>query len=34
MDASALEDLLVDTEGKSVSEIATDILDRSRWPAQ
>lgn len=34
MDSSALEDLLIDTEGKSVAEIAREILDRSRWPVQ
>jgi adenylylsulfate kinase-like enzyme len=34
MHSSALEDLLIDTEEKSVAEVAREILDRSRWPAQ
>lgn len=32
MEESALEDYLIETEGRSVGEIATEILERSYWP--
>ncbi|MEO6891542.1 MAG: AAA family ATPase [Ktedonobacteraceae bacterium] len=31
MDRSQVEDLLVDTEGKSITAIAREILERSKW---
>ena len=33
MDRDAIEDLLVDTEGKTVDQISAEVLERAGWPA-